>query len=124
MFFVCRRRYPASVSCWFCGEKSEIPRDQINSWDCPYCEQYNGFTEVSTGWSDDKLMWLHVTIFLFERNQSQGISCLLHHSQSSHHLSSSVDVFKIILCSIFHSHMSGLKSYSHLSKFIDNCPSA
>lgn len=42
---IIRRRFPVAVSCWFCGEKCEIPWDQINAWDCSHCDQYNGFAE-------------------------------------------------------------------------------
>ncbi|XP_053379975.1 transmembrane protein 201-like [Mercenaria mercenaria] len=41
--FLLRRRFPANVTCWFCGGKTEVPYDNRNCWDCPSCEQYNGF---------------------------------------------------------------------------------
>lgn len=41
-----RRRFPATVNCWFCNENTKIPYDDLNKWTCKKCEQYNGFTEV------------------------------------------------------------------------------
>ncbi|XP_052227400.1 transmembrane protein 201-like isoform X2 [Dreissena polymorpha] len=38
-----RPLFPAYVSCWFCGASTSLPYTQRNSWDCPKCEQYNGF---------------------------------------------------------------------------------
>lgn len=40
---VFRKRFPARVTCWFCGKKSKVPYEYKNCWDCPSCEQYNGF---------------------------------------------------------------------------------
>ncbi|KAH6933993.1 hypothetical protein HPB50_019382 [Hyalomma asiaticum] len=31
------------VNCWFCGVQTVVPYGNINCWDCPSCEQYNGF---------------------------------------------------------------------------------
>ncbi|XP_053679831.1 uncharacterized protein LOC128730777 [Anopheles nili] len=39
-----RRRFPAKVNCWFCNHDSHVPYDQSNSFMCPSCKQYNGFT--------------------------------------------------------------------------------
>ncbi|XP_060794365.1 transmembrane protein 201 isoform X2 [Neoarius graeffei] len=33
------------VNCWFCNHDTEVPYGNRNCWDCPYCEQYNGFQE-------------------------------------------------------------------------------
>ncbi|XP_026872134.2 transmembrane protein 201 isoform X2 [Electrophorus electricus] len=33
------------VNCWFCNQDTEVPYGNRNCWDCPYCEQYNGFQE-------------------------------------------------------------------------------
>eukprot|EP00761_Pharyngomonas_kirbyi_P008906 gb/GECH01008918.1/.p1 GENE.gb/GECH01008918.1/~~gb/GECH01008918.1/.p1 ORF type:complete len:621 (+),score=115.16 gb/GECH01008918.1/:1-1863(+) len=33
------------VNCWFCGEKCRVMQKKHNSWWCPNCDQYNGFTE-------------------------------------------------------------------------------
>lgn len=46
-FFLNRRRFPATVNCWFCNENSKVAYDDLNKWTCPKCEQYNGFSEVS-----------------------------------------------------------------------------
>ncbi|BFG01407.1 uncharacterized protein DMAD_01165 [Drosophila madeirensis] len=40
-----RSRYNATVNCWFCNQNSRVPYVQRNSWTCPQCEQYNGFTK-------------------------------------------------------------------------------
>eukprot|EP00164_Ancoracysta_twista_P003099 GFYU01004134.1.p1 GENE.GFYU01004134.1~~GFYU01004134.1.p1 ORF type:complete len:662 (+),score=75.49 GFYU01004134.1:146-2131(+) len=34
-----------SVNCWFCNADFEVPTALENQFDCPYCEQYNGFDE-------------------------------------------------------------------------------
>uniref|UniRef100_A0A182PRJ1 Ima1 N-terminal domain-containing protein n=1 Tax=Anopheles epiroticus TaxID=199890 RepID=A0A182PRJ1_9DIPT len=39
-----RRRFPAKVNCWFCNHDTQVPYDQFNSFVCPACKQYNGFT--------------------------------------------------------------------------------
>eukprot|EP01027_Heterolobosea_sp_BB2_P017050 GEZU01024185.1.p1 GENE.GEZU01024185.1~~GEZU01024185.1.p1 ORF type:complete len:612 (-),score=57.50 GEZU01024185.1:43-1878(-) len=33
------------VNCWFCNEDTRVRRAEQNSWWCPRCYQYNGFTE-------------------------------------------------------------------------------
>ncbi|XP_051962015.1 transmembrane protein 201 [Xyrauchen texanus] len=33
------------VNCWFCNQDTVVPYGNRNCWDCPYCEQYNGFQE-------------------------------------------------------------------------------
>ena len=33
-----------NVNCWFCGKVSLIRASETNSWTCPYCDQFNGFT--------------------------------------------------------------------------------
>ncbi|XP_030624847.1 transmembrane protein 201 [Chanos chanos] len=33
------------VNCWFCSQDTEVPYGNRNCWDCPFCEQYNGFQE-------------------------------------------------------------------------------
>ncbi|KAF6208896.1 hypothetical protein GE061_014638, partial [Apolygus lucorum] len=40
-----RNLIPKSVECWFCKHKTEVPFNLSNSWHCPKCEQYNGFTQ-------------------------------------------------------------------------------
>ena len=34
------------VNCWFCNQDTVVPYGNRNCWDCPHCEQYNGFQEV------------------------------------------------------------------------------
>ncbi len=36
----------ASVNCWFCNQNTVVPYGNRNCWDCPNCDQYNGFQEV------------------------------------------------------------------------------
>lgn len=47
--FLCYRKKPshAEVNCWFCNQNSVVPFGNRNCWDCPSCDQYNGFQEVS-----------------------------------------------------------------------------
>uniref|UniRef100_A0A8C4R573 Transmembrane protein 201 n=1 Tax=Eptatretus burgeri TaxID=7764 RepID=A0A8C4R573_EPTBU len=33
------------VECWFCGQCTHVPYGNRDCWDCPSCEQYNGFRE-------------------------------------------------------------------------------
>lgn len=33
------------VNCWFCSQNTVVPYGNRNCWDCPNCEQYNGFQE-------------------------------------------------------------------------------
>lgn len=40
--------YPVKVNCWFCSTDAVVPYGNKNCWDCPACQQYNGFNEVST----------------------------------------------------------------------------
>lgn len=35
-----------TVNCWFCNQDTVVPYGNRNCWDCPNCEQYNGFEEV------------------------------------------------------------------------------
>lgn len=37
------------VNCWFCNHDTLVPYGNRNCWDCPHCEQYNGFQEVWAG---------------------------------------------------------------------------
>lgn len=37
------------VNCWFCNQDTVVPYGNRNCWDCPHCEQYNGFQEVRQG---------------------------------------------------------------------------
>ncbi|KAG0418798.1 hypothetical protein HPB47_004589 [Ixodes persulcatus] len=40
-----RPLFSVKVNCWFCGITTVVPYGNINCWDCPTCEQYNGFKE-------------------------------------------------------------------------------
>ncbi|XP_062871309.1 transmembrane protein 201 [Trichomycterus rosablanca] len=33
------------VNCWFCNQDTDVPYGNRNCWDCPNCDQYNGFQE-------------------------------------------------------------------------------
>ncbi|KAM3871601.1 transmembrane protein 201 [Diretmus argenteus] len=35
----------ANVNCWFCNQDTVVPYGNRNCWDCPNCDQYNGFQE-------------------------------------------------------------------------------
>lgn len=37
-----------NVNCWFCGKVSSISASETNSWTCPECDQFNGFTSEGT----------------------------------------------------------------------------
>ncbi|XP_078498420.1 transmembrane protein 201 isoform X2 [Lissotriton helveticus] len=47
LYRVARRRKPThvAVNCWFCNQDTVVPYGNRNCWDCPNCEQYNGFQE-------------------------------------------------------------------------------
>ncbi|GLV32478.1 uncharacterized protein CBL_00812 [Carabus blaptoides fortunei] len=40
-----RPKCSVNVNCWFCNQWTKVVYELQNSWDCPFCEQYNGFTE-------------------------------------------------------------------------------
>ncbi|XP_011202371.2 uncharacterized protein LOC105225550 [Bactrocera dorsalis] len=40
-----RSNFDVSVNCWFCNQYTRVPYLESNSWTCPHCEQYNGFTK-------------------------------------------------------------------------------
>lgn len=40
-----RRIFPVNVNCWFCNTWNKVPYENKNSFDCPNCLQYNGFTQ-------------------------------------------------------------------------------
>lgn len=40
-----RSNFNTNVNCWFCNQNARVPYLQGNSWTCPNCEQYNGFTK-------------------------------------------------------------------------------
>lgn len=37
-------RRPVTVNCHFCNSDTKVPQEQMNSFTCPGCGQYNGFT--------------------------------------------------------------------------------
>ncbi|KAL8594001.1 hypothetical protein ACOMHN_028987 [Nucella lapillus] len=39
-----RPLFPVKVNCWFCDRDTQVPFGNRNCWDCPHCDQYNGFT--------------------------------------------------------------------------------
>ncbi|RMB91573.1 hypothetical protein DUI87_31802 [Hirundo rustica rustica] len=47
LYRIARRRKPThvTVNCWFCSQDTVVPYGNRNCWDCPNCEQYNGFQE-------------------------------------------------------------------------------
>ncbi|KAK3861144.1 hypothetical protein Pcinc_032848 [Petrolisthes cinctipes] len=40
-----RPRFPVKVNCWFCNQDTKVEFRYEESWVCPSCQQYNGFTE-------------------------------------------------------------------------------
>ncbi|XP_006975276.2 transmembrane protein 201 isoform X1 [Peromyscus maniculatus bairdii] len=47
IYRIARRVKPTHtvVNCWFCNQDTLVPYGNRNCWDCPHCEQYNGFQE-------------------------------------------------------------------------------
>ncbi|XP_075695404.1 transmembrane protein 201 isoform X2 [Rhinoderma darwinii] len=47
LYRLLRRKPPThmKVNCWFCSQNTLVPYGNRNCWDCPICEQYNGFQE-------------------------------------------------------------------------------
>ncbi|KAM3922188.1 transmembrane protein 201 isoform 2-T2 [Leptodactylus fuscus] len=47
LYRLLRRKPPThvKVNCWFCSQNTLVPYGNRNCWDCPNCEQYNGFQE-------------------------------------------------------------------------------
>ncbi|XP_039223236.1 transmembrane protein 201 isoform X1 [Crotalus tigris] len=47
LYKIARRTKPThtTVNCWFCNQDTVVPYGNRNCWDCPNCEQYNGFEE-------------------------------------------------------------------------------
>ncbi|TNM87209.1 hypothetical protein fugu_007439 [Takifugu bimaculatus] len=44
--FITRKKpIHANVNCWFCNQNTVVPYGNRNCWDCPNCDQYNGFQE-------------------------------------------------------------------------------
>ncbi|XP_043919051.1 transmembrane protein 201 [Protopterus annectens] len=47
VYKIVKRKKPThvNVNCWFCNQNSVVPYGNRNCWDCPNCDQYNGFQE-------------------------------------------------------------------------------
>ncbi|XP_061075786.1 transmembrane protein 201-like isoform X2 [Conger conger] len=47
VYKIATRKKPTHVcvNCWFCNKDTVVAYGNRNCWDCPYCEQYNGFQE-------------------------------------------------------------------------------
>ncbi|KAL6119806.1 tmem201 [Pungitius sinensis] len=47
IYKIATRKKPthSDVNCWFCNQNSVVPFGNRNCWDCPSCDQYNGFQE-------------------------------------------------------------------------------
>nr|XP_046252760.1 transmembrane protein 201 [Scatophagus argus] len=47
IYKIATRKKPthAHVNCWFCSQDTVVPYGNRNCWDCPNCDQYNGFQE-------------------------------------------------------------------------------
>ncbi|KAJ8360785.1 hypothetical protein SKAU_G00173100 [Synaphobranchus kaupii] len=47
VYKIATRKKPThvGVNCWFCNQDTVVPYGNRNCWDCPKCEQYNGFQE-------------------------------------------------------------------------------
>ncbi|XP_047462407.1 transmembrane protein 201 [Mugil cephalus] len=47
IYRIATRKKPshANVNCWFCNQNTVVPYGNRNCWDCPNCDQYNGFQE-------------------------------------------------------------------------------
>nr|CAD7202183.1 unnamed protein product [Timema douglasi] len=39
-----RRRLRVCVNCWYCNENTTVPYENVNCFECPHCDQYNGFS--------------------------------------------------------------------------------
>lgn len=60
---ICRKKPTfANVNCWFCNQNTVVPYGNRNCWDCPNCDQYNGFQEVGF----TKIRHLLMMFFLFD----------------------------------------------------------
>ncbi|KAJ8725892.1 hypothetical protein PYW08_004075 [Mythimna loreyi] len=45
LLYKLRSALPWRVNCWFCNNNFWVKYPDRNSWTCPKCEQYNGFTK-------------------------------------------------------------------------------
>eukprot|EP00057_Strongylocentrotus_purpuratus_P007446 XP_011661920.1 PREDICTED: transmembrane protein 201-like [Strongylocentrotus purpuratus] len=40
-----RKKKLIKVECWFCQASTTVPVGNVNCFDCPECDQYNGFSK-------------------------------------------------------------------------------
>lgn len=63
-----RSTLPWRVNCWFCNNNFTVKFPERNSWTCPKCEQYNGFTKVRITFYilflDLYVAWDNTTIYI------------------------------------------------------------
>ncbi|XP_061910275.1 transmembrane protein 201 isoform X1 [Entelurus aequoreus] len=47
IYKLANRKKPLNVkvNCWFCNQDTVVPYGNRNCWDCPNCDQYNGFQD-------------------------------------------------------------------------------
>uniref|UniRef100_A0A8D2MFQ2 Transmembrane protein 201 n=1 Tax=Zonotrichia albicollis TaxID=44394 RepID=A0A8D2MFQ2_ZONAL len=45
LYRIAKKPTHVTVNCWFCNQDTVVPYGNRNCWDCPNCEQYNGFQE-------------------------------------------------------------------------------
>lgn len=45
LYIKIRSNFKVTVNCWFCNQNTKVPYLETNSFTCPQCDQYNGFTK-------------------------------------------------------------------------------
>ncbi|XP_013417487.1 transmembrane protein 201 isoform X2 [Lingula anatina] len=45
LYRIIRPKFSIRVNCWFCCRDTVVPYGNKDCWDCPHCEQYNGFAQ-------------------------------------------------------------------------------
>ncbi|XP_055913519.1 uncharacterized protein LOC129947110 [Eupeodes corollae] len=45
LYIKIRSNFKVTVNCWFCNQNTKVPYLEANSFTCPQCDQYNGFTK-------------------------------------------------------------------------------
>lgn len=83
VYFKIRRVFPATVNCWFCNVNSKVPYVNSNCWTCSSCEQYNGFTTVSSATSMCNTSITHFRQFHTRRLQDGDYNCDIPSQRSS-----------------------------------------
>ncbi|XP_016988198.2 uncharacterized protein LOC108050823 [Drosophila rhopaloa] len=91
-----RSRYNARVNCWFCNENTRVSYGSRNSWTCPKCEQYNGFTKDGD-YNRDMTAQRDCSLGS-QKNSSQGSSSICANSYYADVLASNPPVPKNGLC--------------------------